>query len=230
MTRNAIVLWSYASGAFPALLLTAALAPSPAAAQRTVTDESVSAMDVAKTPLTDLNLDKDQIPPVLQRARAAPYADPGLDHCAEILSEIGDLDAVLGEDFDTAPPAADDGIDTGEMAQRVVGTLIPFRSIIRTLSGADRHASALRQAIAAGLMRRAYLKGLGQAMDCPYPARPAPPEVIAAAISQREAAEAAREETAEAAPERTDGRTMAVEEDAGAAPVFVSQPVVQPER
>ena len=230
MTRNAIPLWSCAGAA---LLLTATLAPSPAAAQRNVTDESVSATDVAKTPLNDLNLANDAIPPVLLRARAAPYRDAGIDHCAEILSEIGDLDAVLGEDFDTAPPASAEGLNAGEMAQQVVGSLIPFRGIVRTLSGANEHESEFRQAIAAGLMRRAYLKGLGQGMDCPYPARPAPPEIVAAAAQRREAAEAAeaaREKTEEDAPEDTDGRKVAVEDDAGAAPAFVSQPVVQPLR
>jgi hypothetical protein len=208
------VSWSCASGA----LLAAALFPHPVAArQRTVTDETVTMGDAAMTPLEDLNLSKDPIPPVLLRAKTAPYREPGTLHCADVLAEIGDLDAVLGEDFDTASDAKA-GFGAGKIAQRVIGMLIPYRGVIRTLSGADRHEAEFRQAIAAGLVRRAYLKGLGQGLDCPYPARPAPPEMIAAAILKRE--EAAREEEEE---EATQGREVPVEGDG-----YVSEPVVQP--
>jgi hypothetical protein len=210
MTRSAIASLSYASAA----LVLAVVPAAPAAAQRSVTDETVTVLDVAKTPLDDLNLTRDPIPPTLQRALREPYRDPGLNHCADIRNEIGDLDAVLGEDMDTLPNTGEHRTNIGRVAQRLVGSLIPFRGVIRSLSGANEHEREFKEAIAAGLMRRAYLKGMGQAMNCPYPARPATPEMIAAQILKRE--ETARQE-------ETQGRPVDVEGDS-----YVSEPVVQP--
>jgi hypothetical protein len=197
-------------------LTAALLAATPAAAQRqrAVTDETVTMGDVAKTPLSDLNLSKDPIPPVLLRAAEEPYRNYGLNRCDDIRNEIGDLDAVLGEDMDLGPRDPG-GANIGKVAQSLVGMLIPYRGLIRNLSGAERHQRAFQEAIAAGMMRRAYLKGLGQAKNCPYPARPAPPEMIAAAILKRE--EAAREQEEE---EATGGREVPVDG-------YVSEPVVQ---
>ena len=146
-------------------------------AQEVVTDERVSVRDVMLTPLNDLNLSKDAIPPVLIRAHTAPYDDTGLQECAHILQEVGNLDAVLGEDFDTAAreKAAS---STESMAQSVLASFIPFRGLIRHFSGANRHAWEFKEAITAGLARRAFLKGLGQGRGCAYPARPAPPGLM----------------------------------------------------
>ena len=160
-----------------AILALALGAASPAAAQKVVTDEDVSVSDVMLTPLADLNLSKDPIPPVLVRAHAAPYDDSGLSACPEILQEIGNLDAVLGEDFDTAVRTRKRA-SAESVAQGVVEGFIPFRGLIRHFSGADRHAWEFKEAITAGLARRAFLKGLGQGMDCPYPARPVPPGLL----------------------------------------------------
>lgn len=193
----------------------AAMASSPALAQsRDVTDDSVSARDVAMSPLQDLNLSKDPIPPVLLAAADNPYANPGLNKCAAIRAEISNLDAVLGEDFDTAE-APERRLTAGKVALSVVTGLIPYRGIIRQVSGAADHEYQFKQAISAGLMRRAYLKGLGEAKRCAYPARPATPEVIAAV-------QAARQPVAQPAVESS-------ERTAGE-PVFVSHEVVQPLR
>src|ERR1019366_1793418 len=45
----------------------------PASAQRPVTDQTVTAKDVVNTPLSDLNVNKRQIPPVLTEAVERPY-------------------------------------------------------------------------------------------------------------------------------------------------------------
>lgn len=84
------------------------------------------------------------------------------------------LNAVLGEDYDTAQ-ATERELTPEAVAQKVVAYFIPFRGVIREVSGANRHEWEFRQAISAGLMRRAYLKGRGEQMGCPYPARPRPP-------------------------------------------------------
>ncbi|AZP10558.1 hypothetical protein [Undibacterium parvum] len=52
--------------------------------------------------------------------------------------------------------------------------VIPFRSWIRRFSGADKHSKDVTAALAAGIVRRAFLKGLGQASGCLPPAAPLP--------------------------------------------------------
>ena len=193
--------------ALPLLTLT-----SPAMAQDDVTDREPDALDVAMTPLSDLNLARDPIPPILLWANENPYANEGLEDCANIRSGIADLDAVLGDDADTETEEERRLTVTG-VAQRAVGMFIPFRGIIREISGANEHEYKFRQAIAAGLMRRAYLKGLGEARGCPYPARPMPPEMLAA-----------MQEGESTVPAEPDWQITTVGEDGTR---FVSRPVVQ---
>ena len=122
--------------------------------QRPVTDDSVRALDVAKTPLTDLNIGNGDIPELLERARAAPYDTTDLKGCRQILDAVDALDAVLGEDLDTAE-AKGRTVDAGRVAQWAVGSFIPFRGLIREISGAKAHERKLNDAIIAGMMRRA---------------------------------------------------------------------------
>jgi hypothetical protein len=184
----------------------------PAAAQNgNVRDDSVTARDFAMTPLQDLNLRRDEIPAVLLKAAEGPYANPGLNRCSQIRSEIADLDAVLGDDFDTSAPE-ERKMTPGKLALGLVSGLMPYRGIIRHLTGASNHEYNFKQAISAGLMRRAYLKGLGEAKDCAYPARPMPAALLAA-MAER------------AAPQRAPNPEPV--ERTGGEPVFVSQSVVQ---
>lgn len=167
----------------------ALLAPVAAAAQdkpaeetepvKPVTDREVSAADVVATPVTDLNLRKDEIPPLLLTAQEKPYDLTGLSRCAQIASAIGDLDAVLGEDIDVAQER-DRRTSAGRIAQSAIGSFIPFRGLIREISGANAQERKLQTAIYAGSVRRAFLKGIGQQRGCRYPARSATPAVIAA--------------------------------------------------
>lgn len=124
------------------------------------------------TPITDLNLAKDDIPPALLAAVAAPYASEGLSSCDRIADAIAPLDATLGPDMDVAAQDSE-RISAGAVAKSVVASFIPFRGVIRELSGAADHQREFQAAIYAGAVRRGYLKGLGQQMKCSYPARPA---------------------------------------------------------
>jgi hypothetical protein len=51
--------------------------------------------------------------------------------------------------------------------------VVPFRSWVRKLSGAERYSRDVSAAIAAGIVRRSYLKGVGQVRGCEAPAAPA---------------------------------------------------------
>lgn len=157
--------------------------------QKPVTDNSVTATDVAKTPLADLNLSKDPIPQILIDAESDPYTTAGLKKCPQYAAAIGELDTVLGADFDVATPEQR-RLTAGSVAQAVVGSLIPFRGVIREVSGAAKHEADFRQAILAGMMRRGFLKGVGLKLGCAWPARPADDKTRARVAAQVEAAKA----------------------------------------
>ncbi|MBU6269538.1 MAG: hypothetical protein KGN34_18480 [Sphingomonadales bacterium] len=147
-------------------------AASTSPAEHPITDQTVTASDVATTPLSDLNIRKQGIPQVLIDAEQAPYSLAGLNTCPRIAAAVRNLDAILGEDIDVqaergAHPTA------GSVAKSVVGSFIPFRGVIRELSGANAQEKKVQAAIYAGSARRAFLKGVGLSRGCRYPARPA---------------------------------------------------------
>lgn len=146
-------------------------------AERPVTGDHVSASDVAATPLDDLNLRKGQMPAALAEAATQTYSLQGLGSCRQLSAAIVRLDGPLGQDFDL-PQADGRRIEPGKVAQSVVGSFIPFRDVIREVSGAGNRQRELQSAIATGLARRSFLKGVGEARGCRYPARSATVAVV----------------------------------------------------
>lgn len=146
---------------------------SQPAPEKPVGERDVSAKDVATTPITDLNLRKDELPSALIYATQQAYGMSGIRTCSEIAAAVEALDAALGPDIDL-PQNSSNKIQGGRVAQSVVGSFIPFRGVIRELSGANNRERDLNSAILAGVARRAFLKGTGQARRCRYPARSAP--------------------------------------------------------
>ena len=122
--------------------------------------------------MRDLNFDGRDIPEVLQIAARNPYATTGMGKCNALITEIAALDAVLGADYDIAEDDGSDRISEGRIGQSVVGSIIPFRGILREVTGAASNDRALRAAYTAGMVRRAFLKGWGLGRGCAYPARP----------------------------------------------------------
>lgn len=218
MTGSATGFFRQAS-VFAALSLSVA---APLAAQDQadpVLNQEPGVREVAMTPLRDLNLAKDPIPDILLAAAQAPYASDGLRRCRNISAAIAELDVVLGPDLDVME-SEDQRISVGQIATRAVGSLMPFRGIVRELTGAADHRRQFEQAIYAGSIRRGFLKGLGQQRGCAYPARPAFASV--------------KVTKADSFDNRSDRKGAASKEERGKeerskdGTVFVSQPVVQP--
>jgi len=149
----------------------------------TSTDPNHSWGDAVTAPLEDLNLKREAIPQILSDAIEKPYDLTGLDHCEAIAAEVGKLDALLGKDFDEPPPPKDDrsltqrGESMGNNAavgavRNAARSIIPFRGLVRQVTGADAHAKQVDTAIQAGKVRRAYLKGVGMNKNCAPPAAP----------------------------------------------------------
>lgn len=93
--------------------------------ERPITESDPDVMDVAKTPTTDLNITREEIPPVLFVAWQKPYDLAGIHKCAEIAAAVKELDAALGPDFDL-PQETRGRISAGRVAKWMVGSLIPF--------------------------------------------------------------------------------------------------------
>jgi hypothetical protein len=137
-----------------------------------VTERSPNMGDAVVTPVSDLNLKKGEIPPLLIAAQERPYHLGSIERCNQIAEAIREFDVLLGDDIDL-PQEDGQRVTAGRFAQAAVGSFIPFRGLIREVSGANTHERRLQAAIDAGIARRAFLKGYGQARGCRYPARAA---------------------------------------------------------
>ncbi|OYX32274.1 MAG: hypothetical protein B7Y99_08935 [Caulobacterales bacterium 32-69-10] len=155
-----------------------------------VTDRRPTVGSAIATPVQDLNLKKTDIPEVLEKAAANPYDISAVGNCAAIAAEVASLDQALGADADAPPqPEADDG--KGGTAATVlsvgVQALIPYRGVIRHISGANASDKALNAAIQTGFARRGFLKGRAVEMNCASGASPAGfiqrPQVAAAPLN-----------------------------------------------
>jgi len=145
------------------LLLIAALlaGPAPALAQSA---ERV-AEDAAMTPVEDVNLKKREIPPVLLSAQDDPYTTERTHSCTQLRVALEELDAALGPDFDSGEPVKT-GLNASNVAKSVVGSLIPFRGVIREISGAAGDKRRYDAAVDAGIARRGYLRGVARMRGC----------------------------------------------------------------
>lgn len=127
------------------------------------------------SPLRDVNVLRTKIPDVLLQAMADPYVRPRPADCARLRDQIEPLDEALGPDLDRPAEQGDATLSSHTAYGAVAGLasdVIPFRGWVRKLSGAERHDELVRSAILAGAVRRAYLKGLGEARGCSPPATP----------------------------------------------------------
>lgn len=132
-------------------------------------DETLKkAGNIASQPVRDIGLDKDEIPPVLLKAVENPYATPTSRTCKGLKASLGELNAVLGEDFTVGAKANENR--TGKIAEAVgktiVNSLIPFRGLVREISGAAPQERRLQAAVTAGIARRGYLRGLAANKGC----------------------------------------------------------------
>lgn len=156
-------------------------APDP---EETMPELPDSAMEKAvKAPLVDLNLLRKKIPDVLREARREPYQMPEISTCDALRIEINRLDSALGPDLDrrgvndgetlTEKGREEAGDATADALKDLTTGWIPYRGWVRRLTGAERWSREVSKHIAAGITRRAFLKGFGQAEGCVTPAAPA---------------------------------------------------------
>lgn len=156
----------------PCILL---FATTPALAQRPAPGQEKDVGDVVTQPIADVNLKRKDVPPELTAIMANPYDLTGLRKCRHIIAAVRELDGVLGPDFDEAvedSKAAKRRQSALSVAGGAISSLIPFRFLIREISGANKADEEYRAAIYAGVVRRGFLKGYGKARRCVPPGSP----------------------------------------------------------
>jgi hypothetical protein len=121
--------------------------------------------DVVSQPAKDVGIAKNKIPPSLVEASEAPYSLAGLKTCRQIADAVRVLDAALGPDYSAGGP--NDKVSVGKAAGgAVVNSLIPFRGVVREVSGAAAADRRLTAATQAGFARRGFLRGVHQTRGC----------------------------------------------------------------
>jgi hypothetical protein len=138
---------------------------------------SANVMNAAAAPVHDLNLVRQKIPVVLLQALADPYAAPTPANCETIVADVQALKDALGGDFDEPDNPQSPSLTTRRgvaltLMHGAAEMLLPFAGFVKTLTGAQKHDQLVVEVITAGSVRRGYLKGLGEAHGCPFPAYP----------------------------------------------------------
>lgn len=157
------------SSLFAALLLAAV----PAKAQNGKSDDDLDrigkkAENIARQPMKDVGLMRENPPEVLRDAQRAPYSLAGIARCDDFRRAITELDTYLGPDVDAVDEKGDALHErlAEAGAKSIVYSLIPFRSFVREATGAAEADRKFRMMVAAGMARRGYLKGIARERKC----------------------------------------------------------------
>lgn len=162
--------------------------------------------DAMIAPLKDFNLVRQEVPEILLAAADDPYKLPGAADCPDVEGEIRKLDMVLGPDADM-PGRGERQSMEGRASHAASGMAldavrdvttgwIPFRGTVRRLTGASHAQDRFKDAQQAGVIRRAYLKGIGLQKGCAYPAAPMPAPTKELLVAQEKPVTQVAENTA----------------------------------
>ncbi|WOK37038.1 hypothetical protein [Sphingomonas sp. C3-2] len=151
--------------------------PAPSSAQKPDKDERPSpkkddtidkAGDIVTQPARDIGVVRTEVPPLLQAVVENPYSTEGVKTCKQLADAVHELNAVLGEDFGVGRENNENRF--GKFAEAggkaIVNSLIPFRGLVREVTGAGPAERRRDAAIAAGFARRGFLRGMHQNRGC----------------------------------------------------------------
>jgi hypothetical protein len=133
------------------------------------------ATHIVQEPFEDIGLKREKIPKALEALIADPYKALAAPLCENLIEEIRALDTLLGQDMGPQTKGdkksyTEEGVEAAQSKALDVmhGQLqiVPFRGVVRRITGAEKHARKVVSAYEAGKLRRAYLKGLSQAYQC----------------------------------------------------------------
>jgi len=125
-------------------------------------------MEIGTQPVRDVGISKRDVPPILEKAAADPYSLKGLKTCKQLAAEVTSLNAVLGRDYAVGNEYKENR--AGKLAEAggktVVNAIIPFRGLVREVSGAAPAERRLNAALDAGFARRGFLRGVHVKQGC----------------------------------------------------------------
>jgi hypothetical protein len=124
--------------------------------------------DILSQPARDVGVSKTEIPPVLVEAAKDPYTLTGLKTCRQLSAAVKDLNAALGPDFQAGAEVREN--KAAKLAEAggktVVNSILPFRGLVREISGAAPAERSLNAAVDAGYARRGFLRGVHRKQGC----------------------------------------------------------------
>jgi len=97
----------------------------------------------------------------------SPYDVVRNRSCRALRNDISKWNKVLGPDLDAKKNDDSKTRETSlDVAEAGVGTLIPFRGLVRAATGATKHENMIRREYRKGVARRAYLRGIASVRRC----------------------------------------------------------------
>ena len=126
------------------------------------------AVDIGSQPARDVGMSKRDIPPILQKAYDDPYSLAGLKTCRALAAEVTNLNGVLGPDYTVGNAYKENRADKLAEAggKTIINSIIPFRGLVREVTGAAPADRQMNAAIDAGLARRGFLRGVHLKQGC----------------------------------------------------------------
>jgi hypothetical protein len=153
-------------------LLGALLVAAPAVAQPAKEPKQPSerdkAQEIMSQPARDLGMSRRDIPPVLVAATEDPYSLKGVRTCRQLAAAITELNGALGPDLVVGREENENRMaKLAEAGGRtIVNSIVPFRALVREVTGAAPAKRALEAAVDAGFARRGFLRGLHRKQGC----------------------------------------------------------------
>lgn len=131
-------------------------------------DTRKKALDIGSQPARDVGMSKREVPPILQKAYDDPYSLVGLKTCKALAAEVANLNGVLGPDYVVGNEYKENR--AGKLAEAggktIINSIIPFRGLVREVTGAAPADRAMNAAVDAGLARRGFLRGVHLKQGC----------------------------------------------------------------
>ncbi|MDE8651456.1 hypothetical protein PYV00_06940 [Novosphingobium sp. H3SJ31-1] len=160
---------------FLPIAMLAALFAAPAWAQQTQPAQQAQpdatikrGGEIVTQPARDVGVARTKIPPVLEAAHEDPYGLAGLGRCRHLTQAITELNEVLGPDYTIGNEKKENR--AGKLAEAggktVINAIIPFRGLVREVTGAAPAQRRLEAAIDAGFARRGFLRGVAYSRRC----------------------------------------------------------------
>ena len=132
------------------------------------TEVRKKSVDIGPQPVRDVGIMKRGVPPILVKAQNDPYTLKGLKTCKQLAAEVTSLNEVLGPDYVVGNEVKENR--AGKLAEAggktVINTIIPFRGLVRELTGAAPADRRLNAALDAGYARRGFLRGVHAKQGC----------------------------------------------------------------